>query len=109
MIAIRTRGDMQQSRGLEQMHPMPFPFGNDAGVTRPQFKGRIGSGVHSNGHPSGKNQNELITVRMPLTVMRRITRHVGYANVESIHPRMRTALVFNRAHTQIPTDGDGVP
>ena len=108
MIRVRPRGDVQQARGLKQMHPMPFPFWNDAGIPGAQFDTLIRGGLHRNGHASGKDQDELIAIRMAFAGMRRIARHVRDTNIEPVDPRMRTSLVRDPAHTQIPADRNGV-
>src|ERR1700733_8045035 len=104
MVPVRPGSDMQQPGGLHEMHPMPFAFRNDARITRPQFKSIACGGVHGDGHPSGKNQDELIAVRMPLAIVWWIARHVRHTNLESVDPRPRTPLVFDSLHVQIPTD-----
>src|SRR5580658_8185822 len=109
MIPVRTRRDMQQSRGLQKMHPMPFPLWNDARISRTQLQRSIWRGVDGDGHPPGENINELIPVRMPLTGVGWITRHVRDTDAESICAQGRTSTVRNRRHSQIATDRYGVP
>ena len=84
MIAPRTWGDADQPGRLKDLHQMPFAFGNDASVSRPQLTGLVRCGFPDDSDFSRYDEDQLISIRMQLTAVWGSTVHVRDCNHEPI-------------------------
>src|ERR1700761_2545280 len=99
MTALWTRSNADQPGRLKNLHQMPFTFGNDTRISRPQITGLVRCGFPNDSHFSGDDVYQLISIRMQLAAVWRSTGHVRKCNDEPVAQSRWPGLVLDERHT----------